>query len=162
MQIPVQTPKYAAKVSVWASISTFGKLSITFYDGNLNQYSYQSILEAHLYPAANRFGGRRVWVLLQDGAPCHRAHSTKLSILQHAGEMIEWPAASPDINPIENVWALIKAAVARRLPQDHNELRACIMEEWHNLDNSIVSDIALSMHDRVIELINEEGGYIHY
>ena len=153
---------FLPKVSVWASISTLGKLSLTFYEGSLDQFDYQRILRYNLYRQANRIWGQGVWVMLQDGASCHTAQSTIDSISQHAGDIVDWPASSPDLNPIENIWSILKDKVARRNPQTKEELKLCIRQEWNNLDNQEVISIAESMPKRVRMLIESEGEYTGY
>ena len=157
-----ESSNYAPFINVWASISAFGKLSITFYEGNLDQFRYQELLEDHLYAEANDLWGPKVWVMLQDGAPCHRAKNTKKAILEEAGDIIAWPAASPDLNPIENVWWLLKNKVYSRNPRTKADLEQFVMEEWENLDNNVVIPIAESMSNRVNMLIENEGSYIGY
>jgi len=141
--------KYLPTARVFGAISMFGKLILAFYSGNLDQYAYQKLLSEHLYPYVNLLWGHRVWVLLQDGATCHRAKSTLNAILKEAGDIIDWSALSPDLNPIEHVWSMLKTGVARRNPRNEAELRNAITQEWELLDNDIVISIARSMPKRL-------------
>lgn len=152
--------KFAPKVHVWAAISTLGKISIAFYQPNLDQFAYQQILREHLYHQAQSLWGHKVWVLVQDNAPCHRALTTIASILEHAGDIIEWPANSPDLNPVENIWSMIKAAVYWQNPQSEEELKQLILAEWNLLDNSDVIKLAESMARRINKLKSMHGLYI--
>jgi len=68
-----------------------GKLNLTFYDGTMDRFDYQKLLQEHLYPQANQLWGRGMWVLAQDGATCHTADSTETDILAHAHEILPWP-----------------------------------------------------------------------
>lgn len=153
---------FGPSVNVWAAISTLGKVSLSFYEGTLNQYRYQQLLDRHLFRQADDLWGQGVWVMLEDGATCHTAKSTKNAILAHAGDIIDWPAASPDLNPMENVWSMLQTRVAQRDPQTMRELKNCITEEWENLENEVVSILAESMPNRVSMLIESEGAYVRY
>jgi len=94
-----------------------GKVFLTFYEGTLNAHDYQMILRNHLYHQAGQLWGEGIWVMLQDGATCHTAGSTTRNIRTHAGDVIEWSTASPGINPMENVWSILKDRVAKKTPE---------------------------------------------
>ena len=160
--IPLETRSFPPTVSVWGSISMLGKVSLTFYEGTLDAYDYQTLLRNHLYRQANQLWGEGVWIMLQDGATCHTAGSTIRAISNHAGDIIDWPAASPDLNPMENVWSILKDRVAKRNPQTKEDLKNFIRQEWRNLDNDEVITIAESMPDRVLMLIENKGSYTGY
>ena len=100
-----------------------------------------------------------MWVLAQDGAPCHTANSTQIDILTQAADILPWPGASPDLNPIEHVWHALKLEVYRRAPRNEEELRQFILEEWANLDNNEVTRMAESFERRLEMVIEAEGEY---
>ena len=81
----------------------------------MNSDRYQQVLEEKLFPWMAIHGAK---IFLQDGAPCHK--SKKSMALQKSKEkyftVMDWPANSPDLNPIENVWSIMKA----RLKRDQN------------------------------------------
>ena len=87
-----------------------GKTDLVFYEDTLDAPAYQDILENSLLPAAKeRFGDEKEgWELQQDKATCHTAKSTKAWLERHEVAVVEeWPTKGDDINPIENLWAIL-------------------------------------------------------
>ena len=70
---------------------------------------------------------------MEDGAPSHIAKATK--ILHNRNDLwrMKWPANSPNLNPIKNVWRLLKYRVGKRFPKTDEEVRQYIEEEWERL-----------------------------
>ena len=59
---------------------------------------------------------------MHDVAPRHRSKAVKEFLEQENVQVLDWPGNSPDLNPIENLWKLIKAKVAEKYPFNLNEL----------------------------------------
>jgi DDE superfamily endonuclease len=70
-------------------------------------------------------------------------------------ECLQWPAQSPDLNPIENIWKLLKDNVRRRnpFPRTREELSAALAEEWDKLDPAFFVEVVRSMPRRIAEVI---------
>ena len=49
----------------------------------------------------------------QDNAPVHKSEVVRNFLAQEQWEVLDWPAYSPDLNPIENIWAIFKKKLAR-------------------------------------------------
>jgi len=71
--------------------------------------------------------------------------------------VIDWPSNSPDLNPIENLWCIVKTNVERRRPTNLDELRRHMVEEWDSIPDSIVKNLVNSMK-RCCEAIIESNG----
>lgn len=55
---------------------------------------------------------------------------------------MDWPASSPDLNPIENVWKLLKDNIQKRenFPRTVDELKASLREEWSKFNVSVLRE----------------------
>ena len=77
-------------------------------------------------------------------------------------ECLDWPARSPDLSPIENLWSILKNNVYRRNPKDVFELEDFIFEEWDRLDDELVGRLARSFPRRLEQVIEAGGSIIDY
>ena len=103
---------------VWGTISTLGPACFALLDANVNAHSYIFTLATHLLPYLDEIPLHRAAsvVFQQDNAPAHRAHITTDFLNHNAVTTTAWPPLSPDINPIELLWAAMKRHVAQRRP----------------------------------------------
>lgn len=151
-------------IMVWGGICLGARTELVVVDGgNLTANRYiRDILEEHVVPFAPFIGNE--FILMQDNA---RAHSARVvqEYLNHVGvTVLEWPARSPDMNPIEHVWDLLKRSVKSRMPPPNNlgELRNAILEEWQRLPQEIIDRIIRSMPRRMETLVRARGGNTRY
>ena len=101
--------------------------------------------------------------LQDDGAPCHRSKTVKDFIRQQHWETLDGPHQSPDLNPIENLWALLKKKVWNTNFSNTTELKAKIIAVWHyHIEKQLLDKLALSMPDRLRAVIKAQGGPTNY
>ena len=122
---------------------------------------YIQILQDHLIRNARKQFGRR-WRLLQDNDPKHKSRIVKKFLDEEVPEVIDWPSNSPDANPIENLWSVIKRRVEKRRPSNLNELNKFLHDEWNKVDMLIINNLIKSMKSRCLALIESKGERIDY
>lgn len=98
-------------------------------------------------------------ILMEDGASPNSAKLTKQVHDLNGVDKMYWPANSPDLNPIENVWRLLKQRVARKHPHTLAELRQCVETEWAALEVSDFARYVSSMNERCQAVISVGGGH---
>lgn len=151
-------------IMVWAAISVDGKSDLIRFNGNVTAIRYQNeALQPALIPFAN--GHNRPMVFQQDNAPAHRAFATRDWLTVNNIRVFgPWPANSPDMNPIENLWVQLERALERRPtpPANEAQLWRALQEEWANINMWNIRRLVLSMRRRCTALVEAAGGYTCY
>lgn len=150
-------------VMVWAAFGVRGKSSICFISTNMNSEMYIELLDSVLVDFGEGFWGND-WIFQQDNASIHISGKTKSFLQSRNIEYLDWPARSPDLNPIENLWGLLSNNVYKngRQFETAKDLKKAIQEEWSKIDESTLQNLILSMPRRLNEVIANRGGHTHY
>ena len=77
-------------------------------------------------------------------------------------KLMDLPAQSPDMNPLEKLWHVLDAKVKKRstLPRNKDELYEVIEEEWRQLDSAYLKKLVYSMPRRCSRVIKDKGYWI--
>lgn len=148
---------------VWAGFGHGGRTEIMVLRGRQSATDYIQLLERHLLPHGQRIGGRN-WVFQQDNAAIHTARVTKDWFARHQVTVLDWPARSPDLNPIENAWSILVRRVYTGGRQFSNvkELEVAVTAAWNELAPRILQKLANSMKDRLVAVIAKAGRHSGY
>lgn len=150
-------------VMVWGGMSSLGKSRLAVLRGNQDAYDYQQTLSSFLLPFADDTHGGD-FVFQHDNASIHRARTTTAFLRERGVPTIDWPALSPDLNPIENVWGVMARRVYRcgRQYSTTSELKDAIQAAWDEISDEYLLKLVNSMTDRCIAVVRAKGTKIAY
>lgn len=160
----VRTIKHPQKVHVYGAFceSGFGKLTV--FTGNLNAVRMCDLYKSTLLPTAKKFYGNNNsdWLLLEDNDPKHKSRLCNAWKEENDIHQMEWPPQSPDCNPIENVWAIIKARLCGKIFRNLKQLTNFIQRQWKSFPREYAKNLSQSMPSRCARVIEKQGEWIKY
>ncbi|KAK3557198.1 hypothetical protein QTP70_024674 [Hemibagrus guttatus] len=109
--------KFPHSVMIWGAMSSAGVGPLCFLKTKVTAPVYQEILEHFMLPSADQLFEDADFIFQQDLAPAHTAKSTKSWLNDHGVGVLDWPANSPDLNPIENIWGIVKRKMRNKRPK---------------------------------------------
>ena len=99
---------------------------------------------------------------MQDNTLCHTDKSVKTFLSEEDDTVMEWPAQSPDMNPIENVWKLLNERTKEKNPRNIEELWTNLKGEWEKISIEECKTLIHSCSKRSQAVIESKGLYIKY
>lgn len=149
-------------VLVWGCMAASGVGSLSFIDGIMDHRKYINILAAELVPSVTKLGIRDTYIFSQDNDPKHTACNTRLWLLYNTRKQIQTPPQSPDINPIEHIWAEVERQLRKRATRNVVELKTALQDIWANIEEDTTRNLVGSMKRRLQAVIEAKGGPTKY
>lgn len=154
-------PKHSAKFHVWGAISSRGTTPLCIFQENLTSQLYTDILEGYLLPTAEVLYPDG-WVFQQDNDPKHRARHSQDWLNRQNVTVLPWPSYSPDLNPIENVWGLMKNHLAKTGFRNIEQLQVEAEQYWMSLSHNYLQRLTGSMNTRIQTCLENLGSVTGY
>ena len=150
-------------VTVRGCFHSTSKCELHILDGNMDQIQYIRVLETNMLPFA-RGHFQANFVYQDDNAPAHRARRVLEFIKNEDIEHMDWPAMSPDMNPIEHLWSEISRELNKldNPPTNVAELTQAVVDCWRAIPDQKLTNLVSSMPQHVRALYNARGGHTKY
>ena len=98
-------------------------------------------------------------ILMEDGAPVHRSNLPKQWREAIGLTKLTWPANSPDLNPIENIWKICKDKVQSGIrPKNKEEMFEAVKLAWDEIPQDFFLTLLESMPARIKAVVDNKGG----
>lgn len=154
----MQSTKFSLSIMFWGAIGPGYKSELIVCTNKMDSEEYIEIInKSNLIQTCDLKYGQLGWCFMQDGATSHTSATTKEFLSGKVKIIPGWPPNSPDLNPIEIIWSIIK----RRLNQYHirtkEELIQRVKEVWNALDQSTIDRLVGEFNKRVDLVISVNG-----
>ena len=133
---------------------------LQFIEGIMNANMYCDILKQNMIPSLRRLDPRAV--LQHDKYLKHTSKTTTALLKKLRVKVMDWPSMSPDLNPVEHLWGILKWKVEERKVSNIHQLCNVIMEEWRRTPVATCKALVNSMPKRVKAVLENNGGHTKY
>ena len=127
---------------VWVGMSAAGFGELHFSERNMNSKMSSKILLQNMITSLQKLNPNTTTALLK-----------RLRV-----KVIDWPSMTPDLNPIEHLWRILKWKVEVRKVSNIRHLRDMVMEEWKSIPVATCEALVNSMPRRVKAVLDNDGG----
>ncbi|GBN14482.1 Transposable element Tcb1 transposase [Araneus ventricosus] len=148
---------------VWGGIIIGSRTDLHVQSVTMTGHIYRDvILEQHVRLFRGTMGAE--FLFMDDNARPHRANIVDECLQSEDITRMDWPAYSPDLNPIEHVWDMLGRRIAARQPPPTclPELRMSLLDEWCNIPQDQIDNLILSMPRRCKACIASSGRHTSY
>lgn len=158
-------PKYTKKtfkngggsIMLWGCFSSYGVGPIYMIEGKMCAPDYLNILRTTMLPFAKEEMPLK-WEFMQDNDPKHSSKLIKNWFRDNWVNVMDWPSQSPDFNPIEDLWGILKKRIGDFRPKNKTEMWEKIKDECYSISGETCENLVNSMKRRCKEVIRQKGG----
>ncbi|GFW01329.1 transposable element Tcb2 transposase [Trichonephila clavipes] len=148
---------------VWGGIILGSRTDLHVQSVTMTSHIYRDIiLEQHVRLFRGAIGAE--FLFMDDNARPHRENIVDECLQSEDITRMDWPAYSPDLNPIEHVWDMLGRRIAARQPPPTclPELWRALLDEWCNIPQDLIDNLILSMARRCKACIASSGRHTPY
>ena len=158
-----ETYKHPSKVNLLGMISLKGASRLIMFEENLTALLFEGYLKKLERDAEKIYDGRKFRIAM-DRDPKHTADVIKNYISEKKLDVLQdWPASSPDLNPIENLWGLMEKEIQKLHVKTLYSLKKIVRSVWVRLTRpERLEGLVNSMEDRLKAVLASKGGHTKY
>ena len=147
---------------VWACMSAAGVGNLQFIETTMDKHVYLDILMSNLMQSAEKLGIQDRFRFYQDNDPKHKSGIVQTWLIWNCPDVMQPPAQSPDLNVIENFWAILDTNIRKRKISCKADLKEALIEEWAKITPQITQKLVDSMPNRLKMVVDQKGGHTKY
>jgi transposase len=152
-------------IMVWGCMGWNGVGELAEVEGRMDADQYVDILNNHLLPSMEESGiVEGGCIFQQDNDPKHTSKKAKNWMEENDITLLDWPAQSPDLNPIEHLWHHIKLQLCKyeEPPKGVWQIWERVAEVWNGIEPEVCQGLIESMPRRLEAVIKAKGGNTKY
>ena len=150
----------SGNVMVWGCMIAAVVGELHFTEGNMNSNMYCEILQQSMIPSLWKLGRRAVFQ--HDNDPKHTSKTTTALLKKLRVKVMDWTSISPDLNPIEQLWGILKRKVEVRKVSNIRQFHDIVMQRKKSIPVATCETPVNSMSRRVKAVPDNDGGHIKY
>lgn len=154
--------KYENGIMVFGAIGFNYKSKLIVCEKTVDEIEYRRLInESGIENDLNSIYPDHSYIFMQDGAPAHTSFSTILFLKKRFNLLKMWPANSPDLNPIENLWGAIKRILKFENINTKSEFIEKVKFIWENFPQDSINNLISTFIGRLRKVIEENGQSIN-
>jgi hypothetical protein len=149
------------KVMVLGYMAASGVGQIAFIGGIMDQYAYCRILSENIAVSVEKLE-MESFIFQQDNDQKHCSKAVRAYFDTKNIMVLEWPSQSPDLNPIEYLWAHMKREIAKLKLQNKTALKEAIIRVWGAIPREVTQNLVYSMSRCVESVVRTQDRHTRY
>jgi transposase len=152
-------------IMMWGCMTYRGTGCGCRIEGNMDAALYTEILESGLLETINEYSFEKENIVFQhDNDPKHTSRMATEWLKINKIDTLDWPAQSPDLNPIEHLWQELKIKLNGYAEQPNSiyELWRRVEIEWERIPAEKCAQLIDSMPEEITVVLKAKGGYTKY
>jgi hypothetical protein len=150
---------------IWGCFTTHGVGDMCQIEGGMDAKLYAEVFDDYVFPTIDHYGmDRERFMFQQDNDPKRTSRLAREWFNEHQVRLLDWPAQSPNLNPIEHLWDHLKRRLSRyeQVRTSMDELWQRVQTEWDNIPAKVCVKLIEGMPRRVAAVLEAKGGYTKY
>uniref|UniRef100_A0AAZ3QWW3 Tc1-like transposase DDE domain-containing protein n=1 Tax=Oncorhynchus tshawytscha TaxID=74940 RepID=A0AAZ3QWW3_ONCTS len=149
-------------IMLWGCFAAGGTGALHKIDGIMRKKNYVYILKQHLKTSVKKLNLGRKWVFQMNNDPKHTSKVVAKCLKDNKVKVFEWPSQSPDLSPIEHLWAELNKCVRARRPTNLTQLHQLCQEEWAKIHPTYCGKLVEGYQKRLTQVEHFKGNATKY